>query len=346
MHGRQPTKEEIWRIAMNRLCSLGLSKAPLLRRCAFAVAIGALSAWSAAAQEPARTITIVVPYSAGTGPDILARTIGEALQQRWSQPVVIENRPGATGNIGTQVAARAAPDGHTLLMISNPFTANISLFKSVPYDPVKSFAPIVKVATGHLALAVHPSVPVKSAREFIEYVKARPGQLNYSSPGVGGPHHLAMELLKLTAKIDMMHVPNKGSAGATQDLVGGHVSAGFQSVHVALPFLQSNQLRLLGIASKERTPVAPQIPTLVEEGLPVVVDLWFGVLAPAGTAPATVARYNNEINEVLRVPQVAEKLTKQGLTVVGGPPERLSEFIAQDISKWQKVVREAGIVPE
>jgi tripartite-type tricarboxylate transporter receptor subunit TctC len=155
-----------------------------------------------------------------------------------------------------------------------------------------------------------------------------------------------MELLKLTAKIDMKHVPYKGSAGATQDLVGGHVSAGFQSVHVALPFLQSNQLRLLGIASKERTPVAPQIPTLVEEDLPVVVDLWFGVLAPAGTAPATVARYNKEINEVLRVPQVAEKLTKQGLTVVGGPPERLSEFIAQDIGKWQKVVREAGIVPE
>lgn len=175
---------------------------------------------------------------------------------------------------------------------------------------------------------------------------ARPGQLNYSSPGLGGPHHLAMELLKLTAKIDMKHVPYKGSAGATQDLVGGHVSAAFQAVHVALPFMQGDQLRLLCVASKERTPVAPQVPTLVEEGLPVVVDLWYGVLAPAGTAPAVISRYNNEINEIIRVPQIAEKLAKQGLAVVGGPPERLGEFIAQDIPRWQKVVRDAGIVAE
>ena len=324
---------------MNRLNNFTLNKTPRRwLRSALAIAVSTISAWSAAAQEPGRAITIVVPYSAGTGPDILARTIGEELQQRLSQPVVIENRPGASGNIGTQVVARAAPDGHTLLMISNPFTANISLFKSVPYDPVKSFTPIVKVATGSLALAVHPSVPAKSTKEFIEYVRARPGQLNYSSPGVGTPHHLAMELLKLTATIDMKHVPYKGSAGATQDLVGGHVSAAFQAVHVALPFMQSNQLRLLGVASKERTPVAPQVPTLVEEGLPVVVDLWFGVLAPVGTAPA--------INEIIRVPQIAEKLAKQGLTVVGVPPERLGDFIAQDIPKWQKVVRDAGIVAE
>src|SRR5262249_49657430 len=151
--------------------------------------------------------------------------------------------------IGTQTVARAAPDGHTVMMISNPFTANISLFKSVPYDPVKSFTPIMQVATGSLALAVHPSVAAYSTKEFIEYVRARPGQLNYSSPGVGGPHHLAMELFKLVAKLDIKHVPYRGSAGATQDLVGGHVSAAFQAVHVALPLVQSNQLRLLAIAS-------------------------------------------------------------------------------------------------
>jgi tripartite-type tricarboxylate transporter receptor subunit TctC len=190
---------------------------------------------------------------------------------------------------------------------------------------------------------VHPSVPVKSASEFITYVKARPGQLNYSSPGVGTPHHLAMELLKLTAKIDLKHVPYKGSAGATQDLVGGHVSAGFQAVHVALSLTESSQLRLLGVASKARTPVAPQVPTLTEEGLLIEVDLWFGVLAPAGTPADIVGRYNKEINEIIRTPQIAEKLAKQGLTVVGGTPEHLGDFVAQDMVRWQKVVREAGI---
>jgi tripartite-type tricarboxylate transporter receptor subunit TctC len=314
--------------------------------CALAIAFSAVSPWNAAAQEPGRAITIVVPYSAGTGPDTLARTIGEELQQRWGQAIVIDNRPGASGNIGSQFVARAEPDGHTLLMISNPFTANVSLMKSVPYDPTKSFTPIIKVATGSLALAVHPSVPVKSAREFIEYVRARQGQLNYSSPGIGTPHHLAMEFLKLAAKIDMKHVPYKGSAGATQDLVGGHVSAAFQAIHVALPFLQSNQLRLLGVASKERALAAPQVPTLLEEGVPVEVDLWYGVLAPAGTAPTIVGRFNKGINEIIRAPLVGEKLAKQGLTVVGGAPERLGDFIAQDSVKWQKVVREAGIAPE
>ena len=329
---------------MDRPKNLVLNKVRnVLRFCALAIAFSAVSAWGVAAQEPGQPITLVVPYSAGTGPDILARTIGEELQRRRGQVVIIENRPGASGNIGAQMVARAAPDGHTLLMIANPFTANISLMKSVPYDPLKNFAPIIKVATGSLALSVHPSIPARSVNEFIAYVKARSGQLNYSSPGVGTPHHLAMELLKLTAKIDLKHVPYRGSAGATQDLVGGHVSAAFQAVHVALPLTQSNQLRLLGVASKERTGVAPQVPTLTEEGLPIEVDLWFGVLAPAGTAAAIIGRYNKEINAIIGVPDIAERLAKQGLTVVGGTPERLGEFLAQDMVRWQKVVREAGI---
>ena len=311
----------------------------------FAAAI-AISSSNAAAQEPGRTVTIVVPYTAGSAPDILARTIGEGLQQRWSQPVVIENKPGATGSIGTQAVARAAPDGNTLLLVSNPFTANVSLLKSVPYDPVKSFAPIVMVATGSLALVVHPSVPASSTKEFIEYVRARPGQLNYSSPGLGGPHHLAMELLKLAAKIDIKHVPYKGMAGAMQDLVGGHVSAGFQSVQLALPLVQSNQLRMLAVASKDRAGVAPHVPTFLEEGLPVEIELWFGILAPAGTSSTIVSRYNKEINELIRVAPVAEKLAKQALSVVGGTPQHFAEFIEQDVVKWQRVVKEAGITAE
>jgi len=308
--------------------------------------IGSVWLGGAKAQVSGRAITIIVPYSPASGPDILARTIGEELQGRWSQPVIIENKPGASGNIGTQAVARASPDGHTVMMISNPFTANISLFKSVPYDPVKSFAPIIRVATGSLALAVHPSMPVHSTNEFIEYVRARPGQLNYSSPGVGVPHHLAMELFKLVAKLDIKHVPYRGSAGATQDLVGGHVSAAFQAVHVAVPLMQNNQLRLLAVASKQRAPIAPELPTLAEAGLPVEVDLWYAMLAPAGTAPEIVARYNAEINAIIGTRQIRDKLAKQGLIVVGGTPEQLAEFIANDILIWQRVVKEAGIVAE
>jgi tripartite-type tricarboxylate transporter receptor subunit TctC len=237
------------------------------------------------------------------------------------------------------------PDGHTLLMTTNPITANISLFKNVPYDPMKSFAPVIFVGTGAIVLAVHPSIPVNSFQEFLDYVRARPGQINFGSPGVGGPHHLAMELLKLTTKISMNHIPYRGSAGATNDLIGGHVSLAFQSIHVIMPLAQTNQVRLLAIASKERSPVAPELPTLQELGLPgFEVDLWFGVLAPAGTPQEIVERYNAVINEILRTPQVVEKLAKQGLRTGGGTPERFGDFLANDIVKWQKVVSEAGIV--
>jgi len=338
---------EYWKNVMNRLARFTLGEElRLLQRSILLIAVTVASASGAVAQAPGRAIMIVVPTTAGTGPDILARTIGEELQQRWGQPVIIENKAGASNTIGTQFVARAAPDGNTLLMAANPFTATISLFKSVPYDPVNNFAPIVQVATGSLGLAVHPSIPAYSTKEFIEYVKARPGQLNYSSPGVGVPHHLAMELFKLVAKVEMNHVPYRGTAGATQDLVGGHVSAGFQAVHVALPIMQNNQLRFLAVAGKERLRVAPDVPTFIEDGLPVEVDFWYGVFAPAGTPPTIVERYNKEINDIIRVPGIVEKLAKQGLMVAGGTPEHLGRFIVEDIVKWQKVIREAGITAE
>ena len=305
------------------------------------------AAIQAQAQAPGRTITIIVPFTAAAGPDILARTIGEELSQRWNQPVVVDNKPGASGNIGAQLASRAAPDGQTVLMTTNPFSANPSLFKTVPYDPIKSFTPIVFVGTGALALALHPSVPATDTKTFIEYLKARPGQVNYGSPGIGTPHHLAMELFRLTTKTDLKHVPYRGSAGATQDLLGGHVTAAFQAVHVILPMAKENQVRLLAAASKERVRVAPDLPTLHEQGLTgFEVDLWYAILAPANTPPAIVTRYNTTINEILKTPAVVEKLAKQGLTVAGGTPERLAQFLAADIAKWQKVVKEAGITAE
>jgi tripartite-type tricarboxylate transporter receptor subunit TctC len=322
----------------------------LLSRLLIGLAAGAATAASfiaAQAQTPGRAITIIVPYTAGAGPDILARTIGDELSQRWNQPLVIDNKPGASGNIGTQIAMRAAPDGNTVLMTTNPFTNNVSLFKNLPYDPQKSFTPIIQVGVGALALAVHPSVRANTTQEFIDLVKTRPGEFNYGSPGVGTPHHLAMELFKLVTKTDLKHIPYRGSAGATQDLVGGHVGAAFQAVHVILPIARENQVRLLAAASRERVAVAPDLPTLHEQGLSdFEVGLWFGMLLPAGTSREIVDRYNSTINEILRTPQVVDKLAKQGLTVVGGTPERFAQFLAAEMAKWQRVVKEAGITAE
>ena len=292
-------------------------------------------------------ITIVVPYSPGTGPDVMARNIGEELQKRWNQTIVIDNKAGASGNIGTQIAARAAPDGHTLLMTSNNFTTTVSLFNNVPYDPIKSFEPIIGLGAGSLALCVHPSVPVNNVKEFIAYTRLHQGELNYGSPGIGGPHHLAMELLKQVTHIDIRHVPYRGSAGATQDIVGGHVTGGFLSLSIAAPLARNNSLRILGVASKERVPTAPELPTLAEQGVEgVEAELWFGLLAPAGTPREIIVRYNEAINEIVREPHVIELAARQSIEVRGGTPQQLAEFLAQDIKTWRKVVKEAGIKAE
>ena len=294
-----------------------------------------------------RPITIIVPYSPGTGPDVMARIVGEELQKRWNQAVVIDNRPGATGNIGTQMVARATPDGHTLLMTSNPFTTNVSLFSHLPYDPVKSFMPIIDVGAGALALCVHRAVPATSVKEFIDYAKLHRGELNYGSPGVGGPHHLAMELFKQITKIDIKHVPYRGSAGATQDIVGGHVAGGFLSLSIAAPLARNGSLRILGVASKERVRTAPDLPTLAEQGIVgFEAELWFGLLAPAGTPHEIIERYSAAINEIVRQPHVVELAASQGVVTRGGTPEQLAEFLAHDIATWQQVVNEAGIKPE
>jgi tripartite-type tricarboxylate transporter receptor subunit TctC len=294
-----------------------------------------------------RTIFIVVPFTPGTGIDVLARLVGEELRQRWNQPVVVENKPGASGNIGTQAAARAESDGHTVMMTVNTFVMNAGLFKSLPYDPVRSFEPIVEVATGALALAVHPSVPAKSVRELVSAAKAAPGTIDYASPGRGTPQHLAMELFKLTAGVDLKHVPYTGSAGAVKDLVGGHVKAMFIPVHTVLPLAEGGQVRVLAIGSEARSALAPAVPTLAEEGVAGFdVDLWYGLLAPAGTPKDIVRRYNAAVNEILETPRVKEALAQQGLIAVGGPPERLGELVQKDLARWAKVVKDAGITAE
>jgi tripartite-type tricarboxylate transporter receptor subunit TctC len=303
------------------------------------------SAWAQRLSD--RAITIIVPFTPGTGIDILARLIGEEIQKRWGQAVVIENKPGASGNIGTQQAARAEPDGHTLLMTVNTFVMNAGLFKSLPYDPQKSFAPIIEVATGSIALVVHPSMAAANARELVADAKGRPDQINYASPGRGTPQHLAMELFKLTAGISLRHVPYSGSAGAVRDLVGGHVGTMFLPLHTALPLVADKQVRLLAVGSNERSALAPDVATLAEQGVSGFdVDLWYGLLAPAGTSPEIIARYNDILNDILMQPLIRDALAKQGLQARGGTPARLAELIAKDLPRWAKVVKDAGIAQE
>jgi len=312
------------------------------------LALSVVAPLGARAQVAGRPITIIVPYSPGTGIDILARSIATDLSQRFGQAVVVDNRTGASGNIGTGMAARAAPDGNTLLMIAKVFVVNPSLFKSVPYDPAKSFDPIIKLATGTIVLAVHPSVPAKDVREFVAWVKAQlPGSVNYGSAGFATPHHLSMELLKQAAGVNLTHIPYKGTSGVMTDLIGNHVSAMFIPTHVALPFMRDKQIRVLGVAGRERSAAVPDVPTLHEQGLgDVENDLWFGLLAPAGTPPEVVARYNTAINEIIRTKEMIASLAKQGLVVSGGRPDVLRDLIAKDGIKWAKVIADAGLRAE
>jgi tripartite-type tricarboxylate transporter receptor subunit TctC len=290
-------------------------------------------------------ITIVVPFTPGTGIDILARAIGERLKARWNQPVVIDNKPGASGNIGAQAVARlAAVNGHTLLMTVNAFVMNPHLYKQVPYDPVRDFAPIVEVATGDLVLVAHPSLNVADARALVAAAKAVDGKIDYASPGVGTPQHLAMELFKQRAGVSLNHVPYRGSAGAVQDVVAGHVKTMFMPVHTALPLARNGQIRLLAIGSAKRSPQAPDVPTLHEAGFPgAEVDLWYGLLTTAGVSAAIVGRINAEVNEILREPALVEALRAQGLVAVGGTPQDFAKLIATDLAKWGAVVKAANI---
>lgn len=311
-----------------------------------AMALAPLKSGRALGQSQ-QTIRLNVPFTAGTGPDLLARILGEELRQRWNQPVIVENKPGASGNIGTQAAARAAPDGLTLLVTVNTFVMNASLYKSIPYDPETSFVPISEIATGVLALVVHPSLNVSTFPELIALARSKPGEINYASPGRGTPQHLAMELLKLTAQINLTHVPYAGSAGAVKDIAGGHVSAMFLPIHTALPLAETGQIRILAVGSQARAQQAAQVPTLAELGVTDFdVDLWYAVLAPAGTPKDIVDRYNAVFNEILAQPNVRAVLDRQGLIARGGPSERLAALIARDRLRWAKVVKDAGITSE
>ncbi len=294
-----------------------------------------------------RPITIIVPFTAGTGIDILARLVGEHLRQRWNQPMVVDNKPGASGSIGTQAAARAVPDGHTLMMTANTFVTNVPLYPNIGYDPVNDFAPIARIATGDLVLAVNPAVKATSVAAFLQLARAQPGAMKYASPGIGTPQHLFMELFKLATRIDVVHVPYRGSAGAVLDVVAGHVGTMVMPLHTALPLERTGKIRLLAIGSERRSPLATDVPTLAEEGIAGFrVDLWYGLFAPARTPADVLARLNAEVNAILALDSVKTTLREQGLTPAGGPPEPLASLVRADLAKWQKAIHDANIKPE
>jgi tripartite-type tricarboxylate transporter receptor subunit TctC len=310
--------------------------------------IGSTGAGGAQASFPDKPIRIIVPFTPGTGIDILARTLGQKMGEDWKTAVIVENKPGASGNIGTEAAAKAQPDGYTLLMTASTIVLNRSLFKSIPYDPVKDFAPVAPLAIGRLALVTHPSVAAKSVNEFIALAKREPGKLNYGSPGNGTPHHLAMELFKSRTGIDVVHVPYKGTAGAVSDLIGGQIQVMFLPVHVALPFVTAGKLNMLAAGGTERASATPNVPSLAEAAgvRDIDTDIWYALYAPAGTPKAIIDKLNGEMNALLHAPSTVETLAKQGLQPTGGMPDELERLTRTDLARWSAVVREAKIQPD
>ena len=310
----------------------------------------ALATGPALAQDtyPARPVKLVVPFTPGTGMDILARTLGQKMGDDWKVGVVVENRPGASGNIGTEAVAKSPPDGYTLLVTASTLVLNRSLLKSIPYDPIADFAPVVPLAIGQLALVTNPSVKARTVREFIALAKESPGAMSYGSPGNGTPHHLAMELFKANTGINLLHVPYKGTAGATQDLLGGQISAMFLPVHVALPLVTAGKLNMLAAGGTQRAFATPDIPSLAEAtGIrDIDTDIWYALYAPARTPPAIIGTLNRTVNALLKNPEVADSLQKQGLQPTGGSPEQLDQITRTDLERWAKVVRDAKIQPD
>ena len=293
---------------------------------------------------PNRPIHIIAPFPAGGGYDFLSRLIGAEMTKTFGQPVVVENKAGANGNIGTDGAAKSPADGYTLLMGGNsPLALNVGLYPKLPYDPVRDFETISRVATQPNLFAANPKVPVKSVAELVQYAKANPGKLTYASNGNGSPQHLAAEQLKRMAGIDIVHVPYKGAAPTAAALLAGEVSVAFNIILLPLPHVQSGKLTGLAVASSKRSPLAPGIPTMAELGYPIDIDTWYGLVAPAGTPKDIVARLNAETVRILNLPDLKEKTRSQGIELGGSTPEEFGAFLKADIAKWTKAIREMNI---
>ncbi len=310
---------------------------------------GAASAQTknAPASYPTKPIRLVVPFAPGGGTDITARTIATKLTEAWGQTVVADNRAGANGTIGVDLAAKSPPDGYTLTMISSSHSVNVSLYKNLPYDLIKDLSPITQATTQPYALVVHPSVPAKSVKELIALARARPGTLNYGSSGTGGLSHLSGALLASLAGLNITHIPYKGGAPAMTDVIAGQIQMLFSTILQSHAHIKAGRLRALAVTTVKRSSGAPELPTMQEAGVPgYEVTGWYGVLAPAGTPPSIIAKLNHEIVRILQSQEMRERLSADGSEPVGSTPQQFAAHIKSEVVKWNKVVNEAGIRAE
>jgi len=306
-----------------------------------------ISCFAQSTTSTSTTIKIIVPFTPGTGMDTIARTIQPRLAERTGQTVLVQNMPGASGNIGADFVAKSAPDGTTLLMGANTMLIASQLYKNTPFNPIKDFAPVSMSAYGTLMLVAHPKTDIKSVKDLVRVATSKPGFFTFGSPGVGTPHHMAMELLKLETKTFMLHVPYRGTAGYTQDLLAGELMVGFLPVHVAQGFVKSGKLNALAVGSTKRHPVAAEVPTFLELGYKDIdVDLWYAFFVPTKTPAATVSKLHADLSAIIVQPTVKEILGKAGLDASASTPEELASILAKDYPRWGRVIQLKGISGE
>lgn len=308
-----------------------------------------LTAGTASAQQeyPTKPIRMIVGVAPGGATEMLARAIGTRMGENLRQQVIIDNRPGANHIIGGQLTAKAPPDGYTIQVIPEGFVINPSIYAKLPFDPLRDFSPIAIVAQVPNVLVIHPSIPARTLKAFIALARARPGQMNYGTSGVGAPSHMSAELLKVLTGIEYIHVPYKGQGLAMIDLIGGHLHLAFPSIPASVAFIRSGRLIALGVTTAQRASALPNVPTIQEGGVPgYEVSGWYGVIGPAAMPKTLVARINREINTILQVPETREQLSMQGAEPRTGTPEEFAAAMANDLKKWAKVVAAAGIKPQ
>lgn len=306
---------------------------------------GAVAPVVRAAEYPLRPIRVIVPFPAGGNADILARIMAQKMSEAWKQTVVVDNRAGAAGIIGAEAVAKSAPDGYTLLMgTTGTQTTNPAVYSKLPYDSLRDFAPVSNFADSPFLLVTHPSLPVRTVKEVIALAKARPGQLHYASFGPGSSAHLVGEMLRSTARIEIVHVAYKGGPPALADLIGGHIEMMFNLLPIVVPHVKSGRLRAIAVTASKRAPALPDVPTFAEAGIPdFEAGSWYGVLAPAGTPKEIIARLSSEISRILSLADVRQRLAAEGAEPIGNTPEQFAEQIRRDLARWAKIARDARV---
>jgi tripartite-type tricarboxylate transporter receptor subunit TctC len=293
---------------------------------------------------PTGPLRIIVPFAPGGSTDIMARIVAQQLTDRFRQQVLVENRPGANGTIGTAFVAKSAPDGHTMLLVQASFVSNPSLYKSLPYNQARDLAAVTNLASGPLTLVVHPSLPARSAKELIALAKAHPGEINFGSPGSGSISHLACELFNMMAGVRMTHIPYKGTGGALADMLSGQISFYAPNLFLSLPYIRAGRLRALGVTSAQRSTIAPELPTIAETGLPgYETTTWYGIFVPAATPREIVGRLHQELAQVVKLPEIRDRLTADGLTPLASPPAEFAAQVARETDKTARIIKAIGL---